>query len=464
MSFDPDICLTDKSHGFRIFATEDHLSDLTQLPAKRYHIQNSNDTITIRVNARVLNSGRINAQMSAAVSVKSDSSPTVLVDECLHLSFLDIDLEPSFHAALLGGLLYALQNVPHSVAATIVCPATYLGSVFVTNRSTYENNTLDPNFPIIKSIIAHLQERSARTRFKVGKFNGLHDASSSEYLSISLDTQPDLMFSSPGILLNVGSQRLFTKMIVTMKRHSSRKSTISNLDRTRHCVNDEFNFYPSDTTIWRSLRSTDINRLTRNFLWKCMHETFHVGTFWDNVPNLHHLAYCQTCAVPETMEHIVLECEAPGQKRVWTLCERMWKFRFNDWPNLHWGLILGCALPRFRSTRGHRLRGKERFFTIMVSTSVHLIWKVRNERVLERKDVINIEVENRWITVINSALRRDQILTNKARFGSLSKSKQTVLETWSGVLRDEDALPDDWTRTKGVLVGIWPTTQRSGVG
>ncbi|KAK7000950.1 hypothetical protein R3P38DRAFT_3327566 [Favolaschia claudopus] len=259
------------------------------------------------------------------------------------------------------------------------------------------------------------------------------------------------MFSSPGILLSVGSQRLFTKMIVTMKRHSSRKSTISNLDRTRHCVNDEFNFYPSDTMIWRSLRSTDINRLTRNFLWKCMHETFHVGTFWDNVPNLRHLAYCQACAVPDTMEHIALECNAPGQKIIWSLCEKIWNLRYPLWPELHWGLILGCGLPRFRTNRGNRLRAKERFFTILVSASIHLIWKLRNER-------------NRWFSMINSALKRDQTLTNKARFGSLAKTKQIVLETWSGVLQNEHALPDDWTQSKGVLVGIWPTTRRTGVG
>ncbi|KAK7041149.1 hypothetical protein R3P38DRAFT_2474265, partial [Favolaschia claudopus] len=166
---------------------------------------------------------------------------------------------------------------------------------------------------------------------------------------------------------------------------------------------------------------------------------------------------CPTCAVPETMEHIALECDAPGQKRIWSLCERIWNLRFRQWPKLHWGLILGCALPRFRSTRGtRRLRGKERFFTIVVSTSIHLIWELRNERVLEGKSVTNIEVENRWLSSINSALRRDQILTNKARFGSLGKSKQMVLETWSGVLQNEDALPDDWTRSKGVLVGIWP--------
>ncbi|KAK7061752.1 hypothetical protein R3P38DRAFT_2494191 [Favolaschia claudopus] len=272
------------------------------------------------------------------------------------------------------------------------------------------------------------------------------------------------MFCSPGILLNRGSQRLFTKIIVKLKRHSSRKSTNSNLDRARCCVNDEFDFYPNDGTIWKSLRSTDINRLTRNFLWKCMHETFHVGTFWDKVPHLEHLGNCPTCTVPDTMEHIALECSAPGQRIIWNSCEKIWNLRYPLWPKLHWGLVLGCGLPRFRSNKGHRLRGKERFFTILLSASVHLIWKLRNERVLEGKNITDTEIENRWISTINSALKRDQTLTNKARFGSLGKTKQIVLETWSGVLQNEDALPDDWTQSKGVLVGIWPTTRRSGVG
>lgn len=29
---------------------------------------------------------------------------------------------------------------------------------------------------------------------------------------------------------------------------------------------------------------------------------------------------------------------------------------------------------------------------------------------------------------------------------------------------DEDSLPDDWTRTKGVLVGIQPMIHRNGIG
>ncbi|KAJ7131240.1 hypothetical protein C8R44DRAFT_585951, partial [Mycena epipterygia] len=95
------------------------------------------------------------------------------------------------------------------------------------------------------------------------------------------------------------------------------------------------------------------------------------------------------------------------------------------------------------------------FFTKIISTSMRLIWNLRNERVFETHALASEnEIQNRWVSLINDALKRDMLLTNQARFGSLAIKKQLVLDTWSGALLDEDSLPDDWTRSKGVLVGI----------
>ncbi|KAJ7735929.1 hypothetical protein B0H16DRAFT_1326772, partial [Mycena metata] len=67
----------------------------------------------------------------------------------------------------------------------------------------------------------------------------------------------------------------------------------------------------------KPIGSNNIDRLTRNFLWKCLHNTFHVGRFWEHVDNLESLAQCQICRVQDSLEHIMLECEAPGQHQVW---------------------------------------------------------------------------------------------------------------------------------------------------
>ncbi|KAJ7321571.1 hypothetical protein DFH08DRAFT_712864, partial [Mycena albidolilacea] len=74
------------------------------------------------------------------------------------------------------------------------------------------------------------------------------------------------------------------------------------------------------------------------------------------------------------------------------------------------------------------------------------------------------EIHNRWVSLINTALKQDILLTDRIRFGSLAIKKELVLHTWSGTLLDKESLPDDWIKSKGVLVGIWLTTLKDGVG
>jgi hypothetical protein len=161
----------------------------------------------------------------------------------------------------------------------------------------------------------------------------------------------------------------------------------------------------------------------------------------------------------------MLECLAPSAQQVWRLAEKFWRLRYTSWIKLNWGLLLGCGLPRFRSSKGRILTAKNRLFTITVSTSMHLIWKLRNERMFEtHTHASEPEIHNRWVAMMNLTLKRDQLLTDRVRFGSLATNKQLVPNTWSGTLLDEDSLPDDWIKQKGVLVGIWPNTPKIGMG
>jgi hypothetical protein len=132
---------------------------------------------------------------------------------------------------------------------------------------------------------------------------------------------------------------------------------------------------------------------------------------------------------------------------------------------MNWGLILGCNLVRFTSPKGVILPEKGRLFAILVSVAWNLIWKLRRSRVIEDPDRIQSTsgIHNQWLKAVNSALQRDRLLTDKIKFGSLALKKQVVLNTWSGLLMDEDSLPDDWTH-EGVLVGMQPTNDRTGIG
>ncbi|KAF8218144.1 hypothetical protein K438DRAFT_1444498, partial [Mycena galopus ATCC 62051] len=64
------------------------------------------------------------------------------------------------------------------------------------------------------------------------------------------------------------------------------------------------------------------------------------------------------------------------------------------------------------------------------------------------------EIHNCWVSAINMALKHDILSTNKIHFSQLTLKRQTVLNTWSGILWDEDSLPDDWIQSDRVLVGI----------
>jgi len=171
------------------------------------------------------------------------------------------------------------------------------------------------------------------------------------------------------------------------------------------------------------------------------------------------------CDVPETLEHIALECNAPGQRLIWDLTRQLWLNKYSQWPALNWGLILGCNLARFKSVNGVILPQKGRLFAILVSLAWHLIWKLRSGRVIENPDRVDsqLSIHNLWLNSVNAALTRDRLLTDKIKYGPLALNKQLVLNTWSGLLMDEDSLPDDWSY-EGVLVGMRPMTDKHGIG
>jgi hypothetical protein len=131
-------------------------------------------------------------------------------------------------------------------------------------------------------------------------------------------------FECPGVLLSQGSQRSFTKIIRSLRPKPHRNSTFINLYRIR-CAVEEISMYsPSDETIWRSVRSVTLQRLTREFLWKCIHNTFRVGDFYSHIDILEIRGRCHACEVPDTLEHIALECDAHGQQLVWNLTQQLW--------------------------------------------------------------------------------------------------------------------------------------------
>jgi hypothetical protein len=79
------------------------------------------------------------------------------------------------------------------------------------------------------------------------------------------------------------------------------------------------------------------------------------------------------CGVTETLEHIALECEVPGQKIIWNLTRQVWGEKITSMPSLNWGQVLGCNLVKYKSDKGVIQPAKGRLFAILVSEAWHLI-------------------------------------------------------------------------------------------
>ncbi|KAJ3803829.1 hypothetical protein F5876DRAFT_91898 [Lentinula aff. lateritia] len=159
--------------------------------------------------------------------------------------------------------------------------------------------------------------------------------------------------------------------------------------------------------------------------------------FWENIPEYETRGMCKECnATSESLEHILLECRAPGQKEIWSFAENLWAKNGMNWPDLKFdiGTILGCRLADFRNRQKKREKGKLRLFRIMILESAYLIWKLRNERVInDRPALSKLQIKNQWKWTIENRLRTDCLLTS-IKFSRRMLSQKIIKATWGKVV------------------------------
>ncbi|KAJ7649222.1 hypothetical protein B0H17DRAFT_1163744 [Mycena rosella] len=229
-------------------------------------------------------------------------------------------------------------------------------------------------------------------------------------------------------------QKIFYRSIreEKTKKLTPRASTVKKLEVVRTAAYEIFDRRVSDTDIWRSN----------------LHNAHKIGTYWTHIPECEDRAICQGCEDLENLEHILLECECPGQKLIWKAAETLWLEKESHWPEVTLGTILGCGLAEFRDDRGKIKPGTQRLYRILMSESAYQIWRLRNERVIERdgEPASDDEIMNKW------KFAMDKLLANRPRKGKRpALAPLLVLETWSGTLDNERCLPTNWLREPRVL-------------
>ncbi|KAJ7019152.1 hypothetical protein C8F04DRAFT_1324243 [Mycena alexandri] len=273
---------------------------------------------------------------------------------------------------------------------------------------------------------------------------------------VSTVVPPEMVLK--GLKLSKLTQALAYAAIKETKEIPFRRATDNRVKQVQLATKQNFNRLPAPPEIWKSIRHKDFTRQTRNFLWKSMHDAHHIGKFWKHIPECGDREICQFCGETEDLEHIVLKCNRPGQQQVWELAKELWLKKHSMWPNLSIGAILGCGLASITNEKGHHLPGASRFYRILISESLFIIWKIRNDCVIGNGGVplpVN-EIRNKWLFTMNQRLDLDRVLSNRLKYGAVSIRPLLVLQTWASTLKNEVELPQNWLIGPRVLVGIEP--------
>ncbi|KAJ7596128.1 hypothetical protein C8J56DRAFT_774545, partial [Mycena floridula] len=262
----------------------------------------------------------------------------------------------------------------------------------------------------------------------------------------------------PGIKLTCLTQSIAYKAITEMKTIPDkmvRAQTKKNIAEIKTTISQINGHIPMSKDIWKSIRIEADNRRVQNFMYLMIHGAQRVGAYWKHIPGCETRQTCDNCGVEDSMKHILMECEMPIRKTIWSLVDKILGLKGGEWPELTYEVLMGHGLIKIKSDSKNVDKGRTRLFQIVISESLHQIWKLQCNVVIDEDDIpTQNHIESTWTAAMNMRLEEDRLLTNKYRYKSKALPKRTVLETWGGTLKNENFLPADWIRHPEVLVGI----------
>ncbi|KAI1791996.1 hypothetical protein LXA43DRAFT_888323, partial [Ganoderma leucocontextum] len=279
----------------------------------------------------------------------------------------------------------------------------------------------------------------------------------------SIEIAEDPKYKLSGAKVQAITQKLAYRAIRDQKdeKITQRPRTQNNLAKISQGAEIAFGRRVPDKSIWKGLRKNTITREARQFMWRTMHDGYMVGTHWmrSNMSDeLKARATCKVCNEIDSMDHILFECKAPERELIWKLLKRTWTQTKRRWFEPGWGTIFGAPSAVLKSPKGQRMREAEDLWTILATESLHLIWKLRCERVIQNdgEPFTRTEIRNRWYATIEGRLDMERMVvaalprTKKSR----GKKIEQFEETWLPIIENTHKLPYDWATNCGVLVGI----------
>ncbi|KAJ7033898.1 ribonuclease H-like protein [Mycena alexandri] len=378
------------------------------------------------------------------------------------------ELGPSNQVGELLAIKEAVEAVPTNAPLRIFSDSKYAIDGLTKNLHRWQDEGFHTvkNGKLFELTAAIIRTRKAPTTFTwVKGHSGVAGNEAADRLAAEGSRKPDNYNMNtevsesvllPGAKLQAMTQAKAYRIIRKIKMEKpayqilmARRATTINLGNAREAATGADRITPEPRKIWMSTRHKDISRSIRFFLWMLIHDGYKVGAYWDGIPNHSQRGKCTQCGVHESMEHILTVCTIPGQEEVWDIASEMWRLKTGKDMRPTVAQIMAGGATELGDP------GTTRLYKILITESAHLIWRLRNERVIQRKGPASLpEIRNRWLKIVNNRLAMDCAMTNGFKFEKKALKMSLVKKTWKNTLKNERKLAKDWPKTVGVLVGV----------
>ena len=255
----------------------------------------------------------------------------------------------------IAAIIAAAEAIPPSWPLKIHTDSQYVIDGLTTHLSTWEDNGWIGirNAELFKKAAYVLKKCSTPTYFQwVKGHSGIEGNEECNQLAkegTNKDNPDDLNldilmeFDLQGAKLATLTQAIAYKGILEQKAPHICPTTSYNLERSWIAIADYTRKLETDENIWRGLQKPTIRTKIQQFLYKAMHETQKIGSFWTHIQGYKDRQYCPTCGTTESMDHILIACRAGPVCTIWNLAKESWPQENPQWPEITLGTILGCG-------------------------------------------------------------------------------------------------------------------------